>query len=106
MKYHNTHFLQLSRKIFTDDYKDLSMNAKWLFVILNELEQRFTNDNVDFFTRTDEQLANDCKVSLKTLKRAKAELKKTNLIKTGVCFFTGKDGKKSKVHYTFYRILV
>ena len=34
MKYNNKHYIQLSRDIFTDEYKTLSVNAKWLFVVL------------------------------------------------------------------------
>ena len=39
MKHGNSNYLQLSRSIFTEKYKTLSNNAKWLFVVLNELEQ-------------------------------------------------------------------
>ena len=49
MKHGNSNYLQLSRSIFTEKYKTLSINAKWLFVVLNELEQRYTGDEKDFF---------------------------------------------------------
>lgn len=42
---------------------------------LNELEQRYCNEN-SFFFRTDQQLCEDTGFSINTLKRAKAELKK------------------------------
>lgn len=51
-KYNNEFFLQLSREIFTPKYKNLSNGAKWLFVVLNELEQRYTTGKPggeDFF---------------------------------------------------------
>lgn len=106
MKYNNNNFLQLSRKLFTEDYINLSINAKWLFVVLNELEHRYTGKKEDFFTRSDSQLSVDTGLSLSTLKRAKSELKKTDLIQTWKCHFINNDtGKMSKVYYTAYRIL-
>jgi hypothetical protein len=107
MKHGNTFYLELSRHIFTDQYSHLSQNAKWLFVVLNELEQKFCGDSeVNFFTRSDTQLAEDVGVSLRTLKRAKSELKTTDLIKTWKCHFEYTDtGKKSEQYYTAYRIL-
>lgn len=105
LKHNNSFYLQLSRKIFTEEYKDLSNNAKWLFVVLNELEQRYTGEHEDFFFRTNEQLANDCNISLATLKRAKAELLETELIKSWQAHFIDKEtGCKSKKHFTCYRI--
>lgn len=106
MKHGNEFFLELSRHLFTDKYKCLSQNAKWLFVVLNELEQRYTGKNEDFFTRSDAQLADDAGMSLSTLKRAKSELVKTDLVQTWKCHFVYKDsGKKSEQYYTTYRIL-
>ena len=106
MKHGNTYYLQLTRHLFTDEYKHLSQNAKWLFVVLKELEQRFTGKKENFFTRSDIQLAEDSCMSLRTLKRAKAELIKTDLIQTWKCHWTYKDtGKKSEQYYTAYRIL-
>lgn len=105
MKFHNKHFIQLSRDIFADEYKTLSINAKWLFVVLNELEHRFTGEKQDFFIRSNEQLSKDTGMSLSTLKRAKSELLKTGLVKTWKCHYVSNDtGKKSEVHYTAYKI--
>lgn len=105
MKHGNTFYLQLTRELFTDDYKDLSINAKWLFVVLNELEQRFTGKKEDFFTRSNQQLCKDTGMSLATLKRAKAELIKTDLIETWKCHFLYENNKKSTLYYTAYKIL-
>jgi AraC-like DNA-binding protein len=106
MKYNNNFYIQLSRNIFTQEYSSLSTNAKWLFVVLNELEHKLTGEKEDFFTRSDEQLAKDAGMSLSTLKRAKKELKGTNLIQSWKCHFQNKETKKlSKVYYTAYRIL-
>ena len=105
MKTGNKFYIQLTRELFTNTYHNLSTNAKWLFVVLNELEHKFTGNKEDFFTRSDTQLAEDTGFSLATLKRAKAELKKTDLIQTWKCHFINEDGKKSKLYYTAYRIL-
>lgn len=108
-KHGNGFFLELSREIFTEKYKDLSTGAKWLFVVLNELEQRYTTgrtDGEDFFFRSDKELAADAGISLTTLKRYKAELKKTDLIKTwGMHWKDPQTGKLSEKKVTAYRIL-
>lgn len=109
MKHGNTHFLQLSRALFTDKYNHLSLGAKYLFVVLNELEQRYTtgrDGGEDWFFRTDADLAKDVGVSEATLKRYKAELKKTDLVRIGRMHWTNPEtGKKSEKKLTSYRIL-
>ncbi len=105
MKHGNTFYLELSREIFSDQYKDLSNGAKWLFVVLNELEQRYTGKGCDFFYRTDAELANDANLSLATLKRYKAELRNTQLVQMWNGHFADKDGKKSEKKFSCYRIL-
>lgn len=102
MKHNNRFYLQLSRKIFTDEYSYLSNNAKWLFVVLNELEQRYA-DKEGIFFRTNEELAKDCNFSLPTLKKAKTELKDTDLIKIWQAHFRVGDTKSEK-HITCYQI--
>ena len=82
--------MQLSRHLFADKYKTLSINAKWLYVVLNELEQRYTGNDKDWFFRTDAELAEDAGMSEKTLKRAKAELKETGLIKVSLAHWIDK----------------
>lgn len=105
MKHNNKFYLQLSRKIFTDEYKNLSNNAKWLFVVINELEQRYSGDKTeDFFFRSNEDLAKDCNFSLTTLKKAKTELLKTDLVQSWQGHFMDESGKKSEKHFTYYRI--
>ena len=106
MKHNNTFYMQLSRAIFTEEYKDLSNNAKWLFVVLNELEQRYTGRKEKWFFRTDEELAEDCGWSLRTFKRAKKELAETDLVRIGKMHYADqKSGTKSKVHKTSYEII-
>lgn len=106
MKHNNTFYLQLTREIFTEKYNYLSNNAKWLFVVLNELEQRYTGSEEDFFFRSNKELAKDCGFSESVLKRAKAELVNTDLIETGPMHFINKaTGKKSEKHVSYYKIL-
>lgn len=105
MKHGNVFFMELSRCLFTDDYKHLSQNAKWLFVVLNELEQRFTGSKEDFFFRSNDDLAKDAGMILPTLKRAKAELKETDLVHIWNTHFRNKEtGKLSEKKVTAYRI--
>lgn len=106
MKHNNSFYLQLSRDIFTEKYGCMSNNAKWLFVVLNELEQRFTGKNEDYFFRSDIELAKDANMSLSVLKRAKAELLQFDLVQCWQThFINSTTGKKSEKHVTAYRIL-
>lgn len=109
-KHGNVYFLQLSRLIFNDEpYKSLSVNAKWLYVVLKELEQRYTGTNQDYFWRMNRDLAEDTGFSERTLDRAKAELLKTDLVKSWQAHFildkgTSKERLSTK-HITCYRVL-
>lgn len=106
MKHNNEFFMQLTRHLFTEEYKDLSYKAKWLFVTLNELEQRFTGEHEDFFYRSNQDLADDSGMSLSMTKRAKKELLETDLVESWLMHWIDKEtGKKSKKKVTAYRIL-
>lgn len=101
-----TFFIQVKRELFTDEYKELSVNAKWLYVVLNELEHKYTGDKCDFFFRSNEELAKDCNMSLGTFKRAKKELLETDLIQHWHMHFVDTEtGKKSEKKISAYRIL-
>lgn len=103
MKHNNVYYMQVSRTIWG---VPLSDKAKLLFFWLNELEQRYTGEKEDYFYRTDEELAKDMSWSLKTLKKAKAELKETDLIQFCKVHWVDKNtGKKSEKWVTGYRIL-
>ena len=108
-KYKDGHYLQLTRDIFTEEYKNLSIGAKWLFVLLNELEHRYTKgceDGRDSFFRSNHDLAADMGVSEPTIKRYKAELQRVGLIKVWQSHYVDMDtGKKSEKRITKYRIL-
>ena len=101
----NTFYLQLSRKIFTDCYRNLSRDAKWLYVVLNELEHRYTGKDENFFYRSNEDLAKDAQMSPSTLKKYKRELIESGLIEHWIGHFVESDGKKSEKKCSFYRIL-
>lgn len=105
MKHGNTFYLELSRKIFTDEHAGLSNGAKWLYVVLNELEQRYTGKNRDFFYRADADLAADANVSIATLKRYKSELRESGLVEMWNGHFQYENGKKSEMKLSCYRIL-
>lgn len=97
-------YLQLSREIFTDKHKGLSTNAKWLYVVLNELEHRFANDTGDgSFFQSDKDLSTVSGIKMTALKAAKKELIESGLIETWQGHFDN-DGKKSQKHITYYRI--
>lgn len=99
-------YIQLSRNIFKDEYKSLSINAKWLYTFLNELEHRYTNSNDGWFFRSNELLAEDTGMSLPTLKRAKKELLETGLVEHFLAHFEDPETKKkSKKKISAYRIL-
>lgn len=102
MKYNNTFFMQVSREIWN---RDLSDRAKLLFLWLNELEQRYTSTKQNYFYRTDEQLAEDMGWNIKTVRKVKAELKATDLIRTSRVRFIDKDKKRSTFWMTGYTIM-
>lgn len=106
MKHGNSFYLQLTRELFTEEYKDLSNGAKWLFVVLNELEQRYTGKGCDFFYRIDEELAKDAGCSVRSVKNYKKELRDTGLVQMWNGHFVDSEtGKKSEKKFSFYRIL-
>lgn len=108
MKNGNVFYMELSRAIFDEQHKNMSRNAKWLFVCLNELEQRYCSNNSDrdFFMSTDKQLCDITGFSINTLKAAKAELRKTDLVDVsrGGWHYTD-TGKSAISQPTVYRIL-
>lgn len=109
MKTGNRFYMQLSRKLFDKDHKDMSRNAKWLYVCLTELEQRYTSGEEgsrDWFLQTDKELCEITGFSINTLKAAKAELRKTDLVEVSRGKWIYKDtGKSSIKQPTKYRIL-
>lgn len=106
-KHGNRFYLELSRKIFTDEYKSLSKEAKWLYVVLKELEHRFTdgkNEKTDgSFFQSNEDLAAFSGLGKTKCKEAKKELIESGLVETWQGHLET-DGKQSKRHITYYRV--
>ena len=103
-KYGNSSYLELPRKIFTDEYRGLSKEAKWLYVVLKELEHRYTGSRTDSsFFQSDKDLSAFSGIKLTKLKEAKKELTESGLIEIQLCCFE-KNGKKTKRHITSYHI--
>lgn len=76
MKYKEGNFVQVSRELFNNErFAGLSYHAKWLYVVLCELEHRYTGPKEDYFFRSNDDLAKDAGMSLSTMKRAKEELR-------------------------------
>lgn len=104
MKRKAGNFLELSRELFNEErFKNLSLNAKWLYVTLNELEHRYTGPNKDFFFRSNEDLAEDTGLSISAVKRAKNELR--DIVKMWQVHFQDVSTKKlSKKKITAFMI--
>jgi len=103
MKTGNIYFMQVPRDVWN---YELSNKALVLYFWLNELEQRYTNKKTTYFFRSDEDLANDLHWNIKTVKEAKSELKKTDLISCGYVnwWMDEEHTKKSKRRVTSYRL--
>jgi len=109
MKRKEGNYLQLSRLLFRDDnekFDSLSYQAKWLYVVLNELEHRFSGTQVeDYFWRSNQDLVNDTGMKLSTLKAAKKELIDKDIVQTWKMHWRDKKTEKlSEKHVTAYRI--
>lgn len=104
-KYGNSYYLELTRKLWESPYKELSINAKWLYCTLKELEQRYCGRNGrNFFIRSNEELCIDSGLGITTLKKAKTELAKSKLIIIGKAHWKQENGKLSEKHITSYTI--
>ena len=99
MKYKSGNYIQLSRSIFSEEYRRLSDSAKWLFVYLSELEHRYTNTEKNWFYVTDAQLAEDLNWSVRKVQRIKQELLHTDLLK-----IYKTHSKTSTMHISAYEI--
>ena len=69
----NNHFLKITRDLWCEEYQSLSVNAKWLFICLNEAEQRFCDKPKKFYL-SNSKLALLSGLSINIVKRAKQEL--------------------------------
>lgn len=113
MKHHNTHYLELSRKIFKYTFEELPFYSRYIFMVLNEQEHKFTGTNTghhkdqDYFYRSDKDLSEDCGLSIRTIQRFKKPLIKLGLVQHWNLHWIDKEtGKKSEKKVSAYRILV
>jgi len=105
-KYKTDPFTQVSRSIFLEDCK-LSYKAKWFYIVLCELEHRYTGRKTLWFFRTQDNLKKDTGMSIKLIRRCKNELVDCGILKTGKMHWVDKDtGKKSEKHVTTFTLLV
>ena len=107
MKHGNNYYIQLGRDVFNEyDYQELPMYSRWIFTVLNELEHKYTGKNEDFFFRSNELLAEDCGLSIKTIKRYKKYLIDLGFIESWHMHFRNTEsGKLSEKKVCAYRIL-
>jgi len=107
MKHGNTYYLELGRDIFNEfDYEKMPMYSRWIFTVMNELEQKYTGKKEDYFFRSDEDLAKDCGLSIATIKRYKKPLIEHGYIKHwNTHFINNETKKKSEKKISAYRIL-
>lgn len=100
MKYKDGNYIQLSRNIFSEDYRYMSDSAKWLYCYLSELEHRHTGENKNWFYQTDKQLADFLNWSISKVQRAKRELYEYGFIE-----ITKTKQNGTTKHLTAFRIL-
>jgi hypothetical protein len=72
-KYKDTNYVQVNREIL-HDFCDLRWRAKWLYIILSELEHRFTGAKADFFFRSQKDLSKDSGMKPHTNRKYRKEL--------------------------------
>lgn len=113
----NAFFVQVSRHIFDKQYHDMKDEAKVLYLILHELEAKYTTGErnsdgtrahgigKDSFFRSDEDLAKDTGWSLSKVKRAKKALSSyPELVEIKMIPLKNSDSALKK-HVTSYKIL-
>ncbi len=97
-------WFRCSKDIVRD--KTLSQSAKWLYVVLSELNNCYSGKQ-GFFTRSNKDLMNDCGMSDKTLKKAKKDLIEKGYIKVWHNNLWGDDEQKTQTTYSicYYKLL-
>ncbi len=99
-------FIKIPRDLWKDEYCTLSVTAKWLYICLNELEQRFNNQvEGKYFYHSDQQLCDITGMSINVVKRAKKELRRYAM---GLVYMDTNPPKKkddNKFRSTIFRLL-
>lgn len=106
MKYKTGIFIQISREAFKK-LAGSKTSTKWLYMVLNGLEHRFTGAGKQgFFFRSVDDLAVDAGLSRPVVIQGLRELEKLKLIETWQGHWKDKrTGKLSEKHITAMRIL-
>jgi len=115
MKHKGRNFFQLSNEPFRNKHgpgeiNSLTLPARWLWICLNQLEHRYTGKGqkkkTDWFFRSDQELAADAGLAVRTIKKAKKELKEKAWIKTRPMHWKDPEtGKLSAQHVTAFEVL-
>lgn len=102
-KYKDGNFVQINRDIFKTDFHHSTI---LIYVVLSELEHRFTGKKEDFFFRSLSDLAKDCRMNRTTIVKYRKPLIDNNWIETWKMHWIDREtGKKTEKHTTAYRIL-
>ena len=97
------------RVVYKSPYKNLSVNSKWLYITLKEIENGFTGsknnedqvlwegvrNSKDWFYHSLESVAEQAGMSVSSVKRSKKELTEVGLISTCRVFFVDQYGRKN-----------
>jgi len=102
-KYKDGNFVQINRNIFKEDYHH---NTVYIYVILSELEHRYTGKTEDFFFRSLTDLSKDCRMNRTTVVKYRQFLIDDKWVHTWQMHWLDKNtGKKSEKKVTAYRVL-
>lgn len=105
-KHGNTFYIELDRGIFDPKHQNLPMGAKLLYVVLTELEHRYTSEEKDYFYHSDKDIATLAKMSARSVCTFKKLLIKAELIQHGNYHWVNQTtGKKSEKKVSVYRVL-
>jgi len=102
-KYKSGNFVQINRDIFKTDFHH---NSILIYVVLSELEHRFTGEKEDFFFRSLTDLSKDCRMNRTTITKYRKILIDDKWIKTWqMHWIDNETKKKSEKKITAYRVL-
>lgn len=104
-KYKAGNYIQFSWRAFKK-LEGCKTSTKWLYVILNEFEHKYTgNGKQGFFFRSIDDLAVDTGLSRPVVIQGLRELERLELIKTWQAHWKNKKGRLSEKHITAINVL-
>lgn len=102
-KYKDGNFVQINRDIFKAEYHH---NSILIYVVLSELEHRFTGKKENFFFRSLTDLAKDCRMNRTTVIKYRKPLIDDKWLQTWQMHWINPETqKKSEKKITAYRVL-